>query len=90
MTIVGNPTGKHRPKKRHPGEGTVVLRKDRWRARPWAAVVPYLDESGQPRKMWLSAASRQEADDLRKRELAKPSGQVAPGLVSRHSCVARR
>ena len=64
MRAMVNPTGKHRRKRRHHGEGTVILRRDRWRARPWAAVVPYLDESGRRREMWLSAASREEADDL--------------------------
>jgi integrase len=73
-----NQTGKHRRKRRHHGEGTVVLRKDRWRARPWAAVVPYLDESGRRREMWLSAASRAEADELRKRELARLAKGLAP------------
>ena len=47
MRLMSNPTGKHRPKHRHPGEGTVVRRKDRWRSKPWAAVVPYTDASGQ-------------------------------------------
>ena len=71
MRPMPNPTGKHRPKRRHPGEGTVVRRKDRWRAKPWAAVVPYVDESGRPRQMWLSAASRDEAEALRKSELER-------------------
>lgn len=66
-----NPTGKHRPKKRHPGEGTVVRRTDRWRAKPWAAVVPYTDASGRRRQTWLSAASRAEAERLLKDELVK-------------------
>jgi len=72
-----NPTGKHRPKRRHHGEGTVCRRTDRYRARPWAAVVPYFDQSGRRREMWLSAASREEADDLRKAELRK----LAKGLI---------
>ncbi len=71
MHDVGNPTGKHRRKRRHHGEGTVVRRKDRWRKNPWAAVVPYLDASGRRRETWLSAASRAEADELRKAELAR-------------------
>lgn len=66
MPRVSNPSGRHRPKKRHPGEGTVVRRKDRWRAKPWAAVVPYVDAAGRSRQMWLSAASRDEAEALRK------------------------
>jgi integrase len=66
-----NPTGKHRPKKRHPGEGTVVKRTDRWRAKPWAAVVPYTDASGRTRQAWLSAGSRAEAERLLKAEVAK-------------------
>ena len=78
MSGMTNPTGKHRPKRRHHGEGTVLRRTDRWRARPWVAVVPYLDESGRRREMWLSAASREEADDLRKRELAKLRKGLAP------------
>lgn len=78
MTPVSNPTGKHRRKRRHHGDGTVVLRKDRWRAKPWAAVVPYLDESGRKREMWLSAASKAEADDLRQRELARLRRGIVP------------
>lgn len=85
MPTMGNPTGQHRPKRRRHGEGTVVRRKPyrlkdgtlRQRAKPWAAVVPYLDESGQRRQMWLSAASKAEADQLRKDELAK----LAKGIV---------
>jgi integrase len=72
-----NPTGRHRPKRRHHGEGSVIKRTDRWRAKPWAAIVPYTDESGRRREMWLSAASKAEADDLRKAELAK----LARGLT---------
>jgi len=72
-----NPTGKHRPKRRHHGEGTVVHRTDRWRAKPWSAVVPYVDPSGRRREMWLSAASKAEADELRRRELAR----LAKGIV---------
>jgi integrase len=71
MARVANPTGKHRRKRRHHGEGTVVERKDRWRRKPWAAVIPYTDAAGRRREMWLSAASRQEADDLRRAELAR-------------------
>ena len=71
MRPMTNPTGRHRAKRRHHGEGTVLRRTDRWRARPWVAVVPYTDPSGRRREMWLSAASRDEADDLRKRELAR-------------------
>lgn len=71
MSAMSNPTGKHRVKRHHHGEGSVVKRTDRWRAKPWAAVVPYFDESGQRREMWLSAASRSEADDLRKAELRR-------------------
>lgn len=78
MTRMTNPTGKHRPKRRHHGEGTVLKRSDRWRAKPWVAVVPYLDPSGRRREMWLSAASRDEADDLRKRELAKLAKRTVP------------
>ena len=77
MRAMVNPTGKHRRKRRHHGEGTVILRRDRWRARPWAAVVPYLDESGRRREMWLSAASRDEAEALRKAEVAR----IARGIV---------
>lgn len=71
MCPMPNPSGKHRPKRRHPGEGTVVKRKDRWRAKPWAAVVPYTDASGRRRQTWLSAASRGEAEALLRDELAK-------------------
>lgn len=78
MRAMVNPTGKHRRKRRHHGEGTVILRRDRWRARPWAAVVPYLDESGRRREMWLSAASREEADDLRRAELARIRRGIVP------------
>jgi integrase len=80
-----NPTGKHRPKRRHHGEGTVVKRTDRWRRKPWVAVVPYIDESGRRRTMWLSAGSKAEADDLRKRELAR----IAKGIVPAHETVGQ-
>lgn len=71
MSGMTNPTGKHRPKRRHHGEGTVLQRTDRWRARPWAAVIPYVDASGRRRETWLSAGSRAEAEQLRRDELAK-------------------
>jgi integrase len=71
MCPMPNPEGRHRPKKRHPGEGTVVRRKDRWRAKPWAAVVPYADASGRRRETWLSAASRAEAEGLLRDELKR-------------------
>lgn len=77
MSSMSNPTGKHRRKRRHHGEGTVILRTDHWRAKPWAAVVPYRDSAGRKRETWLSAASRAEADDLRKAELAR----LAKGIV---------
>lgn len=84
MTAMPNPTGSHRPKKRHPGEGTVVRRKDRWRAKPWAAVVPYTDASGRRRETWLSAASRAEAeallrDELRRRKAAPAATRETVG-----------
>lgn len=78
MATVANPTGQHRRKRRHHGEGTVVLRKDRWRAKPWAAVVPYTDSAGRRREMWLSAGSRQEADDLRRKEVARIHRGIVP------------
>jgi integrase len=71
LTPMTNPTGAHRRKRRHHGEGTVILRKDHWRAKPWTAVVPYVDQAGRRREVWLSAASRDEADQLRKDELAR-------------------
>jgi integrase len=77
LTPMPNPTGKRKPKRRHHGEGTVIKRTDRWRAKPWAAVVPYTDSQGRRREMWLSAASRDEADELRKAELRK----LRKGLV---------
>lgn len=78
MRPMPNPTGKHRPKRRHPGEGTVIKRTDRWRAKPWVAVVPYVDSSGRRRETWLSAESREAADDLRKREVAKRAKGIVP------------
>jgi len=78
MLPMGNPTGKHRSKRRHHGEGTVVKRTDRYRARPWAAVVPYIDPSGRRRETWLSASSRAEAEGLLKRELAKLAKRTVP------------
>jgi integrase len=84
MPTMGNPTGKHRKKRRHHGEGTVVLRKDRWRAKPWAAVVPYTDASGRRREMWLSAASKAEAERLRDAEVKK----LAKGIVRTEQTVA--
>jgi integrase len=78
MSAMTNPTGKHRPKRRHHGEGTVLQRTDRWRARPWAAVIPYTDPSGRRREMWLSASSRAEAEGLRKREIGKLAKRTVP------------
>jgi integrase len=75
---MANPTGKHRVKRRHPGEGSVFKRTDRWRAKPWVAVVPYTDQSQRRREMWLSASSRSEADDLRKAELRKRAKRTVP------------
>lgn len=49
----------------------MVRRTDRWRARPWAAVVPYIDASGRRRQMWLSAGSRAEADSLLRAEVKR-------------------
>ena len=72
-----NPTGKHRAKRHHHGAGSVIKRTDRWRSKPWVAVVPYTDSSGRRREMWLSAGSKAEADDLRKAELAR----IAKGMV---------
>lgn len=71
MSAMTNPTGKHRPKRRHHGEGTVCKRTDRWRAKPWAAVVPYVDASGRRRQTWLSAGSRAEAEQLLRDEIKK-------------------
>jgi hypothetical protein len=82
MPTMGNPLGKHRPKQRHPGEGTVVKRKDRWRAKPWAAVVPYTDASGRRRTTWLSAGSRAEAEGLLRDELKK---RKAAPVVTGHT-----
>lgn len=96
MPPMGNPTGKHGPKRRRHGEGTVVRRPRmrladgtlRERRLPWAAVVPYLDESGRRRETWLSAASRAEAEAIRKREVARLSrrpaqtAQTVEGYVS--------
>lgn len=71
MQPVTNPKGTHRAKRRHHGEGTVIRRKDHWRAKPWAAVVPYIDQAGRRRETWLSAASRDEAEDLLRHEVAR-------------------
>jgi integrase len=85
-----NPTGKHRPKRHRHGEGSVFQRKDvypaghrlagqrRYRENPWVAVVPYVDGSGRRRETWLSASSRQAADDLRRREVAKRARGLVP------------
>lgn len=78
MRVMSNPQGKHRKKRRHHGDGTVVLRKDRWRRKPWAAVVPYIDPSGRRRETWLSAASRSEAETLLHDELLRRRGDTVP------------
>lgn len=78
MPPMGNPTGRHKPKRRHHGDGTVVCRKDRWRRLPWAAVVPYTDQAGRRREMWLSAGSRDEAERLRKVELDRLRKGIIP------------
>ena len=81
MQPMPNPTGKHRPKTRHPGEGTVFRRKDTWRSDPWSAVVPYR-ESGRRRETWLSAASRAEAEALLRAEVAR---RKAAPVVTAHT-----
>lgn len=90
---MSNPTGKHRPKRRRHGEGSVVPRapyrlKDgtlRKREKPWAAVVPYIDASGRRRETWLSAGSRDEAERLRKAELER----LRKGLVPTEQTVGQ-
>lgn len=84
MPPMVNVSGKHRRKRRHHGEGTVIKRTDHWRQKPWAAVVRYVDAQGRRREMWLSAASRAEADDLRLAELAK----LRKGIVRTEQTVA--
>lgn len=76
-----NPTGKHRKKRRHHGDGTVILRRDHWRRLPWLAVVPYLDEAGQRRKMYRSAASQEAAEEARKDLVRKLAAVPARSLV---------
>lgn len=83
---MANPTGKHKAKRRRHGDGTVVKRRPyrlkdgtlRQRRLPWAAVVPYLDAAGRRREMWLSAGSKDEADDLLKDELDKIRKGIIP------------
>lgn len=88
MHAMANPEGKHRPKRRHHGDGSVVKRTDRWRARPWAAVIPYRDAQGRRREMWLSAGSRAEAEKLRHDEVERirkgivPTDQTVEGFVN--------
>lgn len=66
-----NPTGKHRPKKRRHGQGTIVTRRDARGRVSYRIVVPLPpDESGRRRRMWLSTTSREEAEALRA-DLAK-------------------
>jgi integrase len=82
--MVANPTGKRRPKRSHHGDGTAPFKRtDRWRRKPWVTVVPYTDESGRRREMWLSAASKPEAEALRKRELAR----LRKGIIPTHETV---
>ena len=78
MPAMTNPTGRHKPKRRHHGDGTVLLRKDRWRRKPWVAVVPYLDAQGRRREMWLSAGSRKEAEALRRDEVDRIRRGIVP------------
>lgn len=77
-----NPTGKHRKKRRHHGEGTVILRRDHWRRNPWVAIVPYRDESGRARRMSRSAASQEEAEEARKELVRKLRAVPARSLVT--------
>jgi integrase len=84
--MVANPTGKRRPKRSHHGDGTAPFKRtDRWRRKPWVTVVPYTDESGRRREMWLSAASKPEAEALRKRELDK----LRKGIIPTHETVGQ-
>lgn len=84
MRSMSNPTGKRRPKRSHHGDGTAPFKRtDRWRRKPWVTVVPYTDEQGRRREMWLSAASKPEAEELRKRELAR----LRKGIIPTHETV---
>lgn len=65
MPDMPNPLGKHGRKRRHPGEGTIIKRRDVWRREPWLVGVPYTDESGRRRKMYRSASSAEEAEAVR-------------------------
>lgn len=82
MADMANPTGKHRKKRRHHGEGTVIERRDHWRRSTWAAVVPYRDESGRRRTMWRSAPSEEAAEELRKELVRKLAAVPAKSLVA--------
>lgn len=57
----------------------------RYRAKPWAAVVPYVDESGRRRTIWLSAGSKREAEDLRGREVER----IRKGIIPTFETVGR-
>jgi integrase len=86
MTPMANPTGKRKPKRSHHGDGTAPFKRtDRWRRNPWVTVVPYTDESGRRREMWLSAASKPEAEALRKRELDR----LRKGIIPTHETVGQ-
>lgn len=83
MSTVVNATGKHRKKRRHHGEGTVIERRDAWRRSRFVAVVPYRDESGRPQRMWLSARStRDEAEADREEAVRGIKAGVRPELRS--------
>lgn len=79
MPDVANPTGKHKPKRRHHGEGSRAFRvKDARRQRPWRCALRLGRDpvTGRLRTKWFSGTSAADAELQRDeyRDLLKRAG----------------
>lgn len=71
MLEMPNPTGKHRPKRRHHGEGTIFERRDHPRLARFAGLLSLGNDGTRRRRKWFYGASR---DEVRDRMLAYRRG----------------
>lgn len=58
----GNSSGKHRPKSRHHGYGTIVKRADHWRAEPWIWQLRSTDPDSGRRVLVASCSGGSKAE----------------------------
>lgn len=78
--VMGNPTGKHRPKRRHHGEGSRAYRVQGPRQRPWRCALRMgrdpLTGRPQTRYFWGTSAREAEADRDEYRDRLRRAGSA--------------